>query len=151
VYLSWFIALLGAMVASALPAIRRPVSSHPLSGQRSARRAESSRGSPRRRGRQAGCTRGAAVATMLRCDMETAQRLLLTMEEREWIARLAAATVPRYILLAKLRSFDARALFDVLVIDRTELNELQPQRQRHRRRGAARRCRTIASTCRSRR
>jgi membrane protein len=76
---------------------------------------------------------------MLRCDMETAQRLLLTMEEREWIARLEAATRRRATSCWRTRSSTLAQLFDVLVIDRTELN-LQPQRAApRRRRGAARR------------
>jgi membrane protein len=70
---------------------------------------------------------------MLRCDMETAQRLLTTMEEREWIARLdgGGETTPRYILLANPEQLTLAQLFDVLVIDRTELTYQLQRRRSH--------------------
>jgi membrane protein len=64
--------------------------------------------------------------------METAQRLLLTMEEREWIARLDGGEVgPRYILLANPAHLTLAQLFDVLVIDRTELTYQLQRRRSH--------------------
>ncbi|GBH27146.1 YihY family inner membrane protein [Burkholderia vietnamiensis] len=133
VYLSWFIALLGAMVASALPAIRvgqfhrlhYPGSDLLDALELLARLAEA-----RAAGRP-GCT-APRLATMLRCDMETGQRLLLTMEEREWIARLEGGDqAPRYILLANPDRLTLAQLFDVLVIDRTELTYQLQRRSSH--------------------
>ncbi|RQR27213.1 YihY family inner membrane protein [Burkholderia sp. Bp9143] len=138
VYLSWFIALLGAMVASALPAIRvgqfhrihYPGSDLLDALELLARLAEA------RAVGKAGYT-AMRLATMLRCDMETAQRLLQTMEEREWIARLDnSEPPPRYILLANPEQLTLAQLFDVLVIDRTELT-YQLQRRRSHVEGAA--------------
>ncbi|RQZ65346.1 YihY family inner membrane protein [Burkholderia sp. Bp9004] len=138
VYLSWFIALLGAMVASALPAIRvgqfhrihYPGSDLLDALELLARLAEA------RAVGKAGYT-AMRLATMLRCDMETAQRLLLTMEEREWIARLESGEpAPHYILLANPEQLTLAQLFDVLVIDRTELT-YQLQRRRSHVEGAA--------------
>ncbi|MCA3885709.1 MAG: YihY family inner membrane protein [Burkholderia sp.] len=139
VYLSWFIALLGAMVASALPAIRvgqfhrihYPGSDLLDALELLARLAEARAAGKR------GYT-AMRLATMLRCDMETAQRLLTTMEEREWIARLdgGGETTPRYILLANPEQLTLAQLFDVLVIDRTELT-YQLQRRRSHVEGAA--------------
>jgi membrane protein len=133
VYLSWFIALLGAMVASALPAIRvgqfhrihYPGSDLLDALELLARLAEAHEVG------KAGYT-ATRLATMLRCDMETAQRLLLTMEEREWIARLDGGEVgPRYILLANPARLTLAQLFDVLVIDRTELTYQLQRRRSH--------------------
>jgi membrane protein len=154
VYLSWFIALLGAMVASALPAIRvgqfhrihYPGSDLLDALELLARLAEA-----RAAGRP-GCT-APRLATMLRCDMETAQRLLLTMEEREWIARLEAATRRRATSCWRTRSSDARAAVRRAGDrpDRADLSAAAAPAATSKARRCSTCCRTIASTCRSRR
>ncbi|MBN3789401.1 YihY family inner membrane protein [Burkholderia sp. Ac-20353] len=132
-YLSWFIALLGAMVTSALPAIRvgqfhrvhYPGSDLLDVLELLARLAEA---------RAAGKPGYSAVmlATMLRCDMETAQRLLALLEEKEWIARLEGGNGgARYVLLANPDQLTLAQLFDVLVIDRTELTYQLQRRRTH--------------------
>ncbi|CAB5282713.1 ribonuclease BN [Burkholderia multivorans] len=132
-YLSWFIALLGAMVTSALPAIRigqfhrvdYPGSDLLDALELLARLAEArAAGKP---GRSA-----IRLATMLRCDMQTAQRLLTLLEEREWVARLEGGEdSPRYILLANPERLTLAQLFDVLVIDRAELTYQLQRRRSH--------------------
>ncbi|MGU7769404.1 YihY family inner membrane protein [Burkholderia sp. MR1-5-21] len=132
-YLSWFIALLGAMLTSALPAIRvgqfhrvhYPGSDLLDALELLARLAEA---------RAAGKPGHSAVrlATMLRCDIETAQRLLALLEEREWIARLEGGNgAARYVLLANPEQLTLAQLFDVLVIDRTELTYQLQRRRTH--------------------
>lgn len=123
-YLSWFVTLAGAMIASALPAIRvgqfhrihYPGSDLLDSLELLARLADAQQaGKP-------GHT-AARLALMARCDMETAQRLLSTLEEREWVARLQSGNdaAPRYVMLANPERLTVANLFDVLVIDRSEL------------------------------
>ncbi|KUZ70947.1 hypothetical protein WI73_00030 [Burkholderia ubonensis] len=133
VYLSWFIALLGGMVTSALPAIRvgqfhrihYPGSDLLDALELLARLAEA---------RAAGKPGYSALrlAAMLRCDIETAQRLLALLEEREWVARLEGGDgAPRYVLLANPEQLTLAQLFDVLVIDRTELTYQLQRRRTH--------------------
>ncbi|WDD94430.1 YihY family inner membrane protein [Burkholderia sp. FERM BP-3421] len=123
-YLSWFIALGGAMIASALPAIRigqfhriRYPGSDLLDSLELLARLSDARDAGR-----AGHT-AARLALMVRCDMETAQRLLATMEEREWVARLQNErdAAPRYVLLVNPAELSVADLFDVMVVDRGEL------------------------------
>ncbi|SMF98508.1 Ribonuclease BN [Burkholderia singularis] len=123
-YLSWFIALAGAMIASSLPAIRvgqfhrihYPGSDLLDSLELLARLADAQNAGKR------GYT-AARLALLTRCDMETAQRLLSTLEERGWIARLQNGNdaMPRYVLLVNPERLSVADLFDVLVIDRSEL------------------------------
>ncbi|AOJ76294.1 YihY family inner membrane protein [Burkholderia ubonensis] len=133
VYLSWFIALLGGMVTSALPAIRvgqfhrihYPGSDLLDALELLARLAEA---------RAAGKPAYSALrlAAMLRCDIETAQRLLALLEEREWVARLEGGDgAQRYVLLANPEQLTLAQLFDVLVIDRTELTYQLQRRRTH--------------------
>lgn len=132
-YLSWFITLLGAMLTSALPAIRigqfhrvhYPGSDLFDALELLARLAEA---------RAAGRPGHSALrlATMLRCDMETAQRLLASMEEREWVARLEGGDgASRYVLLANPEHLTLAQLFDAMVIDRTELTYQLERRRTH--------------------
>lgn len=125
-YLSWFITLLGAMLTSALPAIRvgqfhrvhYPGSDLLDALELLTRLAEA---------RAAGKPGYSAVrlAATLRFDVETAQRLLAVMEEHEWVARLDRGDgSPRYVLLANPEQLTLATLFDVLVIDRAELTYL---------------------------
>ena len=102
-YLCWFIALAGAMVASALPAIRIGQFHRPRLSRAAtcSTRSNCSRGSPRRARRASAATRlrdlrACFVATWIRrsacCDK---------LEEIEWIARLEDDdSRPRFLLLA---------------------------------------------------
>ena len=122
-YLCWFIALAGAMIASALPAIRIGQFHRPTfegsdlfdSLELLARLSEA---------RDAG-KRGYAmpeISRMLRRDMDTTVRLLLKLEEIEWIARLQDDdTRPYFLLLANPAQITVERLFDLFVIDRAEL------------------------------
>ncbi|MEX3581915.1 MAG: YihY family inner membrane protein [Burkholderia sp.] len=123
-YLSWLITLAGAMVASALPVIRIG-QFHRVAYPGSdlldvlallARLADAQEaGKP---GHSA-----ARLAVMVRCGMETAQRLLSAMEDREWVARLEGGdvAVSRYVLLANPERLTVSQLFDAFVVDRDEL------------------------------
>ena len=122
-YLCWFIALAGAMIASALPAIRIGQFHRPTfegsdlfdSLELLARLSEA---------RDAG-KRGYTmpeISRMLRRDMDTTVRLLLKLEEIEWIARLQDDdTRPYFLLLANPAQITVERLFDLFVIDRAEL------------------------------
>jgi membrane protein len=122
-YLSWFIALAGAMVASALPAIRIGQFHRPQfagsdlfdSLELLARLSEA---------RDAG-KRGYTLpdlARMLRRDMDTTTYLLEKLEAIEWIARLNEdGTRPHFLLLANPAQVTVERLFDLFVIDRGEL------------------------------
>ncbi|MFM0116300.1 YihY family inner membrane protein [Paraburkholderia nemoris] len=122
-YLCWFIALAGAMIASALPAIRIGQFHRPTfegsdlfdSLELLARLSEA---------RDAG-KRGYTmpeISRMLRRDMDTTVRLLLKLEEIEWIARLQDDdTRPHFLLLANPAQITVERLFDLFVIDRAEL------------------------------
>ncbi len=123
-YLSWLITLAGAMVASALPVIRigqfhrvdYPGSDLLDALALLARLADAQEaGKP---GHSA-----ARLAVMVRCGMETAQRLLSAMEDREWVARLEGGdiAVSRYVLLANPERLTVSQLFDAFVVDRDEL------------------------------
>lgn len=122
-YLCWFIALAGAMIASALPAIRIGQFHRPTfegsdlfdSLELLARLSEA---------RDAG-KRGYTMpelSRMLRREMDTTIRLLQKLEEIEWIARLQDDdTRPHFLLLANPAQITVERLFDLFVIDRAEL------------------------------
>lgn len=122
-YLSWFITLVGATVASALPAIRIGQFHRPrFAGsdlfdalELLARLCEA---------REAG-KRGYTLeylARTLRRDMDTAINLLDKLEEIEWVARLQEdGTPPCFLLLANPNQVTVERLFDLFVIDRAEL------------------------------
>ncbi len=122
-YLCWFIALAGAMIASALPAIRIGQFHRPTfegsdlfdSLELLARLSEA---------RDAG-KRGYTVpelSRMLRREMDTTINLLQKLEEIEWIARLQEdGTRPYFLLLANPAQITVERLFDLFVIDRAEL------------------------------
>ncbi|GAB7537459.1 YihY family inner membrane protein [Burkholderia sp. 3C] len=123
-YLSWLITLAGAMLTSALPVIRigqfhrvdYPGSDLLDAVALLARLADAQdAGKP---GHSA-----ARLAVMVRCGMETAQRLLSAMEDREWVARLEGgnSAASRYILLANREKLTVSQLFDAFVVDRDEL------------------------------
>ncbi|MFL9998702.1 tRNA-processing RNAse BN [Burkholderia sp. GAS332] len=122
-YLCWFIALAGAMIASALPAIRIGQFHRPTfegsdlfdSLELLARLTEA---------RDAG-KRGYTVpelSRMLRREMDTTIKLLKKLEEIEWIARLQDDdTRPYFLLLANPAQITVERLFDLFVIDHAEL------------------------------
>jgi membrane protein len=121
-YLCWFITLTGAMIASALPAIRIGQFHRPTfdgsnlfdSLELLARLSEA---------RDAGA-RGYTVrelARMLRRDMDITLYLLQRLEEIDWIARLEDTAGPHFLLLANPAQVTVERLFDLFVIDRAEL------------------------------
>lgn len=122
-YLSWFITLAGAMIASALPEIRigqfhRPQfpGSDLLDGLQLLGRLAEARDAGR-----PGHTLP-ELARMLRRDMETTSRLLQCFEELEWVARLEqGGAEPRFLLLANPGQISVARLFGLFVINRDEL------------------------------
>ncbi|WP_419539669.1 YihY family inner membrane protein [Paraburkholderia bengalensis] len=122
-YLSWFITLAGAMIASALPAIRAghfhrpdfPGSDLLDSLELLARLVEA---------RDAG-THGYTVPELsraLRRDMDTTVRLLQRLEAIDWIVQLDENGLrPRFLLVANPNQITVERLFNLFVIDRDEL------------------------------
>jgi membrane protein len=122
-YLSWFITLAGAMIASALPAIRAghfhrpdfPGSDLLDSLELLARLVEA---------RDAG-THGYTVPELsraLRRDMDTTVRLLQRLEAIDWIVQLDENGLrPRFMLVANPNQITVERLFNLFVIDRDEL------------------------------
>jgi membrane protein len=123
VYLCWMITLIGAMVASAVPAIRIGQfhrSDFPGSDfldvlELLARLAEA---------REAGAPgfTGLELAKMLRCDMDTSMRLIRKLDALDWVARLENLRVPRYVLIANPQQITVARLFDLFVVEREELD-----------------------------
>jgi membrane protein len=122
-YLSWFITLAGAMIASALPAIRTgqfhrrdfPGSDLLDSLELLARLVEA---------RDLG-THGHTVqelARALRRDMDTTVRLLQQLEAIDWIVQLDEGSQrPRFLLIANPNQITVERLYNLFVIDRDEL------------------------------
>ncbi|TKC80413.1 YihY family inner membrane protein [Trinickia terrae] len=134
-YLCWFITLAGAMIASALPAIRigqfhrqRYPGGDLLDALELLARLDEAReaGKP-------GHT-VTELARMLRCDMDTATDLIAKLGKREWVARLendGRGGPARYVLLANPSQITVGRLFDLFVIDKAELEyqlRLEPTR-----------------------
>ncbi|MBN3851383.1 YihY family inner membrane protein [Paraburkholderia sp. Ac-20342] len=122
-YLCWFITLTGAMISSALPAIRigqfhRPV----FNGSNLFDSLELlARLSEAREASKPGYTMP-ELARMLRRDMDTTLMLLQRLEEIEWIARLQEDRAgPHYVLVVNPAQATVQRLFDLFVIDRAEL------------------------------
>ncbi|QCP50069.1 YihY family inner membrane protein [Trinickia violacea] len=122
-YLCWFITLAGAMIASALPAIRigqfhrqRYPGGDLLDALELLARLDEAREAG-----QPGHT-VTELARMLRCDMDTATDLIAQLSKREWVARLENdGRLARYVLLANPSQITVGRLFDLFVIDRAEL------------------------------
>ncbi|MBT2791244.1 YihY family inner membrane protein [Paraburkholderia strydomiana] len=122
-YLCWFITLAGAMIASALPAIRIGQFHRPTfegsnlfdSLELLARLCEA---------RDAG-KRGYTVpelSRMLRRDMDTTINLLQRLEQIGWIAQLEEDGLrPHFLLLANPAQITVQQVYDLFVIDRAEL------------------------------
>ncbi len=123
VYLCWMITLIGAMVASAVPAIRIgqfhrtdfPGSDFLDALELLGRLAEA---------REQGLPGHTALelAKMLRCDMDTSMRLIRKLEALDWIVRLENIGTPRYVLIANPQAITVSRLFDLFVIERDELD-----------------------------
>ncbi len=122
-YMSWFITLIGAMVASALPAIRIGQFHRPYFAGGDLLYALELLATLNE-ARDAG-SRGYAVpelARMLRRDMDTTVRLLQQLEAIDWIVQLDENGVqPRFVLLANPHQISVRRLYDLFVINRSEL------------------------------
>ncbi|WP_208607881.1 YihY family inner membrane protein [Paraburkholderia ginsengiterrae] len=122
-YLCWFITLAGAMIASALPAIRIGQFHRPTFDGSNlfdalellARLSEA---------RDAG-KRGSTVpelARALRRDMDTTITLLQKLEAVDWIVQLQEDGLrPHYLLLANPAQIRVQDLFGMFVIDHAEL------------------------------
>ncbi|HEY3598796.1 MAG TPA: YihY family inner membrane protein [Paraburkholderia sp.] len=122
-YMSWFITLIGAMVASALPAIRVGQFHRPyfvggdllyaleLLATLSEARDAGSHGHT-----------VPELARMLRRDMGTTLRLAQQLEAVDWIVQLDENGLqPRFVLLANPHQITVRRFYDLFVIDRAEL------------------------------
>lgn len=132
VYLSWFITLTGATIASALPAIRvgqfhrrEYPGGDLLDALELLARLDDAReaGRPGRTAME--------LADLLRCDLDTTTRLLARLARRRWITRLQDEQEPRYALLVNPSQITVARLFDMFVIDREELEyqlKLDPTR-----------------------
>lgn len=122
VYLSWLITLFGAMLTSALPAIRlghfhrvHYAGSDLLDALEMLAWLNDARDAGK-----AGHTLH-ELARLQRCDLDTATRILGKLESIEWVARIPRdRDAERYVLLANPQHVTLRRLFDLLVIDRQE-------------------------------
>lgn len=125
VYLSWFITLAGATTASALPAIRAGQfhrRAYPGGDLLDALEMLARLNEARESGKPGYTVMELAQA--VRCDLGTAERIVAKLSRCDWISRLheEAVAVPRYALLANLAKLTVAHLFEVFVIDRTELD-----------------------------
>ncbi len=125
VYLSWFITLAGATVVSTLPAIRAgQFHRRAYAGGDLLDALEMLASLSDARDRGAAGQTVMELARALRCDLDTATRIVGKLSRNQWIARLAdegADGQPRYALLANPAHVTVARLFDVFVIDRVEL------------------------------
>nr|WP_228935744.1 YihY family inner membrane protein [Paraburkholderia saeva] len=122
-YLSWFITLAGAMIASALPAIRTGQFHRPqfpgsdlFDGLELLARLSEAReaGKPGYTIQQ--------LARLLRRDMDTTIRITRELENCEWVAHLEEnGAQPHFLLLANPNQITVAQLFAMFVIDRPEL------------------------------
>jgi membrane protein len=123
VYLCWVIALVGAMVTSALPAIRIgqyhrrafPGSDLLDALEILARLVEArDEGKP-------GYT-ALELSKMVRCDLDTSHRIIERLDTLGWIGRLEDARQPRHVLIANPNQITLTMLFQQFVVDREELD-----------------------------
>ena len=122
VYLCWFITLAGATFVSALPEIRvgqfhrrHYAGSDLLDALEMLVRFDEARESGR-----PGLT-PMELARLLRCDIDTVTRLIGKLVRREWVTRLADDNETRFVLIANPAQITVGRLFDMFVIDRSEL------------------------------
>ncbi|RKP45015.1 YihY family inner membrane protein [Pararobbsia silviterrae] len=123
VYLSWFIALAGAMIASALPAIRTGQYHRlhfPGSDLLDALNLLALLNQAREQGHPG--YRVLELARAARRGLETTTRLLDVLEAHGWIARLDPQMHDeRWVLIANPHAIELRAVFQAVVLDRAEL------------------------------
>ncbi len=125
VYLSWFITLAGATVVSVLPTIRSGQfhrRAYPGGDLLDALELLARLNDARESVQPARSVAQLAGAT--RCDMDTATRVIERLSEGKWVTRLQEDDrdgAPRYALLANPAQVTVARLFDVFVIDRSEL------------------------------
>jgi membrane protein len=121
-YLSWFITLAGATIASALPAIRTGrfhrreyPGADLLDALDILGRLDEAREA------QAPGRTVMELARTLRCDLDTVTRIVAKLERCGWVTHLLNDGMPRYALLANSTQITAARLFDLFVMDRAEL------------------------------
>lgn len=123
VYLSWFVTLVGAMIASALPEIRTGQFNRPVfpgsdfldALELLARLAHASDAGRR------GCT-ATWLARALRRDLPTVTRLLQALEDDGLVGRLEAdGGKTRFVLLVSAAALPVARVFGQFAIDRREL------------------------------
>ncbi|CAH2798885.1 MAG: Virulence factor BrkB [uncultured Caballeronia sp.] len=122
VYLCWMITFVGAMVTSALPAIRTgqyhrrdfPGSDLLDALEILARLVEA-----REEGKP-GYT-ALQFSTMVRSDLDTSTRLIARLDALGWIGRLEDSRMPRYVLITNPNQITVTMLFEQFVIDPAEL------------------------------
>jgi len=124
VYLLWFITLAGATVAALLPAIRAGQFHRPhfaggdlldainLLALLHEAREQGVPGYPTM-----------ALTRTLRCDLDTAKRVLRILDKAEWIARLPRHNAAdNWIMLASPKQIALNDLYERFVLDRAEFN-----------------------------
>jgi membrane protein len=124
VYLSWFITLAGGTIVSVLPAIRAGQfhrRAYPGSDLLDVLELLAFLSDARESGRP-GCTL-AELTRAVRCDLDTATRLIEKLSQHEWITRLQDARdgIARYALLANPVQITVARIFEIFVIDWAEL------------------------------
>lgn len=124
VYLLWFITLAGATVTALLPAIRVGqfhrqhfaggdlLDAINLLGLLHEAREQGVPGYP-----------STALARALRCDLDSARRLLRVLDKAEWIARLSRHNAPdNWIMLANPKQIKLDDLYQRFALDRAEFS-----------------------------
>jgi membrane protein len=124
VYLLWFITLAGATIAALLPAIRAgQFHRQHFAGGDLLDAINALAVLDEARGRGADGYPTMALARILRCDLETAKRVLRILDKAEWIARLPRHNAPaNWIMLANPRQITLNDLYERFVLDRIEFN-----------------------------
>ncbi|WP_159835911.1 YihY family inner membrane protein [Burkholderia sp. 8Y] len=123
VYLCWMIALVGAMLTSALPAIRIGQyhrRAFPGSDLLDALEILARLVEAREEGKP-GYT-ALELSKMVRCDLDTSTRIIARLDTLGWIGRLEDARMPRYVMIANPNQITLTMLFQEFVIDREELD-----------------------------
>ncbi len=123
VYLCWFITLAGAMIVSALPAVRLGQfhrQRYPGGDLLDALELLACLDQAREAGRPGHTV--PELARMLRCDLDTTMDLVTQLGKQEWLARIEdAGQLARYVLLANPSRVTVGQLFDLFVMNRGEL------------------------------
>ncbi|WP_175940061.1 MULTISPECIES: YihY family inner membrane protein [unclassified Caballeronia] len=123
VYLCWMIALVGAMLTSALPAIRIGQyhrRAFPGSDLLDALEILARLVEAREEGKP-GYT-ALELSKMVRSDLDTSTRIIARLDTLGWIGRLEDARMPRYVMIANPNQITLTMLFQEFVVDREELD-----------------------------